>query len=170
MESPLVFDENKIRELPESERLLRCENIIKHEKDESSRWDAVWLAGEIAATTISSNDTKYLFDRVADLMVWVLENDDNGVVKHEACYQIAARNMRQNIPALVKAALHDNSVLTRHEALESLGLMRATEITDIIKDALTDSSIDVRETAYFVLKRLERMKKIREEYNPSNIL
>ncbi|MDH3502801.1 MAG: HEAT repeat domain-containing protein [Nitrosopumilus sp.] len=170
MENPLVFDENKIRELPEFERLAYCENIMKYEKDESVRWDAVWLAGEIAAMAVLSNDKKHLFDRVADLMVWVLENDDNGVVKHEACYQIAARNMQKNISALVKAALHDKSVLTRHEALESLGLMRATEITDVIKDALTDLSIDVRETAHFVIKRLERMKKSRGEYNPSSIL
>lgn len=129
----------------------------------------MWLAGEIVATTVSS-DEKGLFDRTADLMKWVLENDENGVVKHEACYQIAARNMRQNIPTLVNAALHDKSVLTRHEALESLGLMRATEVTSIIKNTLTDPSIDVRETANFVLKRLERMKKLKGIYSPSTVM
>ena len=169
MNNPLILDEDKIRKLPEFERLERCENIVKNENDESSRWDAVWLAGEIAATTVSS-DEKGLFDRTADLMKWVLENDENGVVKHEACYQIAARNMRQNIPTLVNAALHDKSVLTRHEALESLGLMRATEVTSIIKNTLTDPSIDVRETANFVLKRLERMKKLKGIYSPSTVI
>lgn len=169
MNNPLILDENKIRKLPEFERLERCENIVKNENDESSRWDAVWLAGEIATTTVSS-DEKGLFDRTADLMKWVLENDENGVVKHEACYQIAARNMRQNIPTLVNAELNDKSVLTRHEALESLGLMRATEVTSIIKDTLTDPSIDVRETANFVLKRLERMKKLKGIYSPSTVI
>jgi len=49
-----------------------------------------------------------------------IPNDENRVVKHEACYQIGARNMQKNIPAL-DADLHDKSVLTKHEALESLG-------------------------------------------------
>ena len=170
MENPLVLDENEIRKLPETERLSHCERIIKFEKDESARWDAVWLAGEIAENAAVNDEKKLLFDKIANLMKWVLKNDDNGVVKHEACYQIAARNMRQDIPALVDSSLHDESVLTRHEALESLGLMRATEITDIIKDAVNDPSVDVRETAQFVLKRLDRMKKLNKEYNPSNII
>jgi len=169
MDGPLIFDDNNIRELPEDKRLLHCEHIIKNEKDESSRWDAVWLAGEVAGIANLNDEKKYLFDKVADLMAWVLKNDDNGVVKHEACYQIAARNMRNNIPDLVDASLHDKSVLTRHEALESLGLMRATDITDMVKDALNDPSIDVRETASFVLKRLKRMEKM-GMYSPSNIL
>lgn len=170
MDNPLVLDENELRKLPEVERLLRCEDIIKSEKDESARWDAVWLIGEIAETVILNEETKHLFDKIAQIMGWVLENDDNGVVKHEACYQIAARNMRQNIPVLVKTSLNDKSALTRHEALESLGLMRARGITNIIKDALNDSSIDVRETACFVLKRLERMEKLSRNYIPSKVL
>jgi HEAT repeat protein len=170
MGSPLVFDDNDLRKLPEDERLIRCEKIVKYEKDESVRWDAVWLAGEIAVIACLDNDKKYLFDKISDLMAWVLKNDKNGVVKHEACYQIAARDMRKNIPDLVNAALHDTSILTRHEALESLGLMRATEAMDLIKNALTDSSVDVRETAHFVVKRLKRMERLNGKYNPSHIV
>ncbi|MEM3008008.1 MAG: HEAT repeat domain-containing protein, partial [Candidatus Nitrosotenuis sp.] len=87
----LIFDDNNIRELPVVERLTSCKQIIQNEKDESKRWDAVWLAGEIAE---NRNNDDPIFTEVADLMEWVLENDDNNVVKHEACYQIAARNMR----------------------------------------------------------------------------
>jgi len=170
MGSPLVFDDNNLRELPEDERLIRCEKIIKYEEDESIRWDAVWLAGEIATSTCLNDDKKSLFNRVADLMAWVLKNDKNGVVKHEACYQIAARNMRDKIPDLINAALYDTSILTRHEALESLGLMRATEVVDIIKNCLSDPSIDVQETANFVLKRLKRMQQLKGQYKPSPIL
>jgi len=170
MESPLVFDDNDLRKLPENERLVRCEKIVKYEKDESVRWDAVWLAGEITTITCLGDDKKDLFDRVSDLMAWVLKNDENGVVKHEACYKIAARNMRDNIPDLINAALYDPSILTRHEALESLGLMRATEAMDLIKNALTDSSVDVRETAHFVVKRLKRMEQLKRTYDPSTIL
>jgi HEAT repeat protein len=168
MQSPLVLDEKNLRNISEPERLSRCKEIIISEKDESMRWDAVWLAGEIAVYASLKND-KELFHKTAELMAWVLKNDDNGVVKHEACYQIAARNMREDIPVLVNSILHDNSVLTRHEALESLGLMRATETLDVIKDALNDPSQDVRETANFVLKRLNRMKKL-GTYKPSDIL
>ena len=35
-----VYDENKLRELPDEERLLTCERILKNDSDESKRWDA----------------------------------------------------------------------------------------------------------------------------------
>ena len=110
-----------------------------------------------------------MFERISRLMAWVLEHDNNGVVKHEACYQIAARNMRSLIPDLIHSALHDESVLTKHEAIESLGLMRAFEAEELIKDALKDPSPDVRETAEFVIKRLLRIKEL-GQYNPSDIV
>lgn len=161
-----IYDENKLRELPEEQRLAVCERIIKSDKDESKRWDAIWLVGEIAENK-SSDDP--MFVKAADLMEWVLQNDDNGVVKHEACYQIAGRNMRSKIPTLVESALNDTSILTRHEAIESLGLMRAFEAVDLIRDAEIDPSRDVRETARFVIKRLTRLQN-QGEYKPANIL
>ena len=162
----LIFDDDKIRELPVALRLERCKEIIHAEKDESKRWDAVWLVGEMAE---NRNEGDPIFNEVADLMGWVLENDDNNVVKHEACYQIAARNMRAKIPSLIKAALEDKSGLTRHEAIESLGLMRATEVTELIKESLNDPLDDVRQTAAFVIKRLKRMEAA-GAYKPSNII
>lgn len=161
-----VYDENKLRELPDVERLLTCERILKNDSDESKRWDAVWLIGELAE---NRNEGDPIFDKVADLNEWVLKNDDNGVVKHEACYQIAGRNMRSKIPALVESALNDDSILTKHEAIESLGLMRAFDAVDLIRNAETDPSRDVRETARFVIKRLSRLQN-QGEYKPTNIL
>jgi len=161
-----IFDDNSIRELPVVERLEQCEKIIKMENDESKRWDAVWLAGEIAE---NKTDRDPEFNKVADLMAWILENDDNNVVKHEACYQIAARNMRKKIPDLIKSALNDKSGLTKHEALESLGLMRATEAIDLIRGAVNDPNDDVRQTAVFVIKRLKRMQDA-GDYEPSTII
>lgn len=161
-----VFDEYNIRGLSDEERFLACERILKYDQDESKRWDAVWLAGELA----ENRDKEHpLFSKVADLMEWVLENDDNGVVKHEACFQIAARNFRQKIPALIKSAFFDSSNLTKHEAIEALGLMRAFDVEDKIAEAQKDSNQDVRETATFVSKRFARLKK-NEEYKPYNIL
>lgn len=165
--SATVIDEDRVREMPLQKRLEFCEPILKNEQDESRRWDAVWLAGEIAEI---AGPKEPIFDKVADLMVWVLENDDNGVVKHEACFQIAARNMRKKIPNLVNSAFYDKSALVKHEAIESLGLMRAFEVENEIKKALNDPSPDVSETARFVLKRLERTRNITKEYVPSQIL
>lgn len=162
-----VFDEYKIRDLPDEERFSVCEKILKNEKDESKRWDAVWLIGELAENK-DANDP--LFNRVSDVIEWVLNNDDNGVVKHEACFQVAARNMRQKINVLVDTALHNSSILTKHEAIESLGLMRAFEAEPLIRKALNDPSHDVRETAEFVLKRFERLKNHNVVYTPSAIL
>lgn len=162
----LILDDIKIRKLPIVERLKHYQKIIQHEQDESKRWDAVWLAGEMAENRTEGDP---VFDKVSDLMAWVLENDDNNVVKHEACYQIAARNIRSKIPVLIKAALNDKSGLTKHEALESLGLMRATEAIDLIKNALEDPNEDVKQTASFVIKRLRRMQNA-GMYKPSQII
>jgi hypothetical protein len=161
-----IYDENELRNLSDKERLRTCEYILKNDNDESKRWDAVWLIGELAENKKQDDE---IFKQVADMMEWVLKNDDNGVVKHEACYQIAGRNMRSKIPALVNSALNDKSILTKHEAIESLGLMRAFEAVNLIKDAEDDPSIDVRETARFVIKRLSRLQN-QGEYKPTNIL
>ncbi len=161
-----LLDENNLKKLPPQQRFSRCEEIIKNEPDESKRWDAVWIAGELANSSVYGNT---MYDKVADLMIWVLKNDTNGVVKHEACYQIAARNIREAIPVLVHSALNDKSDLTKHESIESLGLMRAFDAEDLIKGALKDPSQDVRETAEFVIKRLKRLRG-KGEYVPSSVL
>jgi len=162
-----VFDEYKLRELSDDERFSICEKTLKNEKDESKRWDAVWLIGELAE---NKDENDPMFNKVSDVIEWVLVNDDNGVVKHEACFQVAARNMRKKIPVLVDTALHNPSILAKHEAIESLGLMRAFEAESLIRKALDDPSHDVRETAQFVLKRFERIKNRDVDYKPSAIL
>ena len=161
----LILDEGGLKNLPIRKRIEKCEEIVKNSDDESLRWDAVWVAGEMA----QDPSDKEIFDRVSNLMAWVLHNDPNGVVKHEACYQIAARNMRSKIPDLIHASLHNESVLTKHEAIESLGLMRAFEAEPLISNALKDPSPDVRETAEFVIKRLKRIKSM-GDYHPSSIV
>jgi HEAT repeat protein len=164
--SNIILDESKLRDLPFRERLDKCTSIIKNDPDESLRWDAVWLAGEIA----EMNSDTPLFDEVADLMAWILKNDDNGVVKHESCYQIAARNMRKKIQDLIQTALNDKSVIARHEAIESLGLMRAFDSNDLIYKSLEDPNPEVRETTAFVMKRLRRLQNIQGNYVPSKVL
>ena len=161
-----ILDETNLRKIPTRERLDRCTFIIKNDQDESKRWDAIYIAGEIAEAT---NPEDPIFDEVADLMSWILQNEDNGVVKHEACFQIAARNMRKKIPDMIKTALYDKSGIAKHEALECLGLMKAFESRESIEEALKDPNPYVSETAAFALKRLDRLDR-KEDYTPSQIL
>jgi len=161
-----LFDEYNTRRMPPRERLSKITQILKNEKDESIRWDAVWLAGEI---TESVEKEDPILCEIADLMVWVLRNDDNGIVKHEAAFQIGVRNMRSKIPDLLYSATNDKSEIARHESIEALGLMRAHEATEKLQEMTTSPSPAVRETAIFVLKRLARLKN-RGDYKVENIL
>ncbi len=150
----IIFDEYDMRKLIPRERLDKIKQILRNETDESIRWDSIWLAGEI---TESVNINDPILDEIADLMVWVLINDNNGIVKHEAAFQIGVRNMKDKIPNLINSAQNDKSELVRHEAIEALGLMRAHECREVLKKMLDDPSDAVRETAVFVLKRLDRL-------------
>ena len=162
-----ILDEQELFRLPPKQRLDRCKEILKNEKDESIRWDAVWVAGEIADKRDKGDA---IYNDVADLLVWVLEHDDNAVVKHEASFQIAARNMRSKIPDLMTHIENDPSGLAKHEAIEALGLMRAFEAEELVKKYCTHANPDVKQTAEFVLKRLERFKASNKEYVPSGII
>jgi HEAT repeat protein len=162
----IIFDEYETRRMPLRERLDKVSQILRNEKDESIRWDAVWLAGEITEA-VEKEDP--ILSEIADLMVWVLRNDDNGIVKHEAAFQIGVRNMRTKIPDLLYSAMNDKSEIARHESIEALGLMRAHEAAEKLEEMTTSPSDAVRETAIFVLKRLARLKN-RGEYKVENIL
>lgn len=131
-----------------------CKEILANESDESKRWDAVWLASEM----IEENKGEKIRNDVSNLMRYVLEHDDNCVVKHEACYQIAARNLRENIPDLLNSALNDPDGLVKHEAIESLGLLNAFDSKELVNACMQSDNQDVRQTAEFVMLRLNRMK------------
>lgn len=161
-----LIDENDVRKMPDLERFAYCENTLKNDPDESKRWDAVWLVGEMIEEKNVSDEMR---EKIGNLLEWTLRNDSNGVVKHEASFQIAARNLREKIPLLVEISLNDDSVLSKHEAIEALGLMRAFEVEDLLKKGLNDPSRDVRETIQFVIKRFQRLKGA-GEYTPSEYL
>jgi hypothetical protein len=110
----VISDEFDTRKLPPRQRLDKITQVLKNERDESIRWESIWLVGEI---TEEINTDDPIFDEIADLLVWVLQNDDNGIVKHEAAFQIGVRNMRAKIPYLVNSALNDKSELVRHEVV-----------------------------------------------------
>jgi len=158
------MDEYDIQKLPPIERLEYCKKILSNEKDESLRWDAIWIAGELAEVSIGNGS---LYNKIADLMAWVLRNDESGMVKHEACYQIAMRKMLNKIPDLVQSALYDKNGLVIHEAIEALALLDAFDSEELIKKSLNSSNEDVKQTAEFCLNRLDRRKnqdiKVRSE-------
>jgi hypothetical protein len=153
----MVLDEYDYRKIPPRKRLNMLTMIIKTErKDESKRWDAVWLAGEILD---DPKNVRYR-EEIANLMVWVLLHEKNGIVKHEAAFQIGLRNFREKIQDLRFCAVYDNSDVARHEAIEALGMMRVQDIDTkkVLSGLAFADSKAVSETAKFVLKRLERLK------------
>jgi HEAT repeat protein len=150
----VISDEFDTRKLPPRQRLDKITQVLKNERDQSIRWESIWLVGEITEELTNTDDP--IFNEIADLLVWVLQNDDNGIVKHEAAFQIGLRNMRAKIPYLVNSALNDKSELVRHEATEALGFMRAHECKEMLRKMSEDPSEAIRETAVLMLKRLDR--------------
>lgn len=157
-----------MRNLPPRQRLDKVIQVLKNgnERDESIRWDCIWLAGEITEA-VGKDDP--IYTEIAELMVWVLNNDDNGIVRHEAAFQIGLHNIREKIPDLVNSILNDKSDLVKHEAIEALGLLRDHGSKETLTKMLDDQGEAVSETAAFVLKRLERLKD-RGEYKGEAIL
>jgi hypothetical protein len=151
----VASDPDEIRKLPHKERLGKLWGMFKNNPDEAARWDAVWLAGEMAEETGLKGP---IFDEIGQMYAWVLKNDDNSIVRHEVCYQIAGRDMRKQIPELFDAAVNDESDLVRHEATECLSIIHAhKECEKAIAKNLNDPSKAVQETAIFVKKRMARI-------------
>lgn len=151
----VVLDDYHVRNLPPQERFDKICHVLKTSDDESLRVDSVWLLSEML-DFVRTGDS--LYEKISDMLVWILKNDHNGVVKHEAAFEIGARNLRKKIPELIEAATCDDDVLVRHESLEGLGLMKTDEFKETIRVCLEDPAKEVRETAMFVLKRMERIK------------
>ena len=148
-----ILDDLNIRKLSPQERYDKLSYILKNSDDESLRVDSVWLLSEMR-DFVKVNEP--LYEKIADMLVWVLQNDKNGVVKHEAAYEIGRQNMINKIPDLLLAAVHDDDILVRHETVEALGLMKTDEFKEKDKVCLKDPAKEVRETAMFVLKTIER--------------
>ena len=149
------LDTDGIRKLPHEERINKLNDILKNSEDESERWDAVWMLGELAEETGLKGP---IFDKAGELLAWSLKNDDNSVVRHEISYQIAGRGYHKHIPDLIESALYDKSSLVRHESCECLSIIHALDAKPHIEKLLDDPVDVVRETARFVLKRMERIK------------
>jgi HEAT repeat protein len=150
------YELSSILKIPVKERMEVCKSIIKKEKDESLRGEAIWVLGA-TASELNLNDP--LRDEIGDLLEFVLIHDNNDIVKHEAVFQIGESKLKKKIYVLVNSALNDPSELVRHEAVEALGLIQAFDQKHVLLKALNDKKDCVRQTAVFVLKQLDRLEK-----------
>ncbi len=141
-----------------SERFEICKSILTCEKDPSLRVESLWVLAD-TLPEIPLNEP--IREKIAELLEFVLLNDQNAVVKHEACYLIGENNLTSKIYCLQHAAINDPSALVRHESIEALGLMQEFGSEKIIRKALEDSNPSVSQTAEIVLKQLERAKTIK---------
>jgi hypothetical protein len=157
--------ENKLNELIPDTRLAVCVEKIKNGKNsESQRWDCLVIIGEFYVKLkenkfpeLSPEKIKKMISEIESTLKWMIYNEKNCVVHHEVAYQVAARNMINLVPDMVYAALHSESIVSRHEYTECLGVMKAfDELQEIIPSILKDDDPDVRQTAKFVKDRMSR--------------
>lgn len=167
----LVYEnltENNLNELPPRTRLaISIEKIKNGKNSESQRWDCLIIISELyvkltkkIVPDISDREIPKMLSDIESTLKWMIYNEKNCVVHHEVAYQIAARNMTNLIPDMVYAALHSGSVVSRHEFLECLGVMKAfDDLQKIMPLALKDPNPDVRQTAEFASDRMKRYAK-----------
>jgi HEAT repeat protein len=152
----ILYDYISIGQLPLQQRFEKCHSILKTDPDESLRVEAIWAVGSLLEEQIDDP----LREKIEGLLVDVLKNDVNAVVRHEAGYQLGEHDVRKKLPELIDAALNDPSELVRHESIEGIGLLRLPNAIEDIKKALKDSNEAVRQTAQLVIKQLERFEKL----------
>jgi len=157
--------ENRLNELdPETRLEVSIEKITNGKNSESQRWDCLIIISELYVklsknqyNDLGKQKIKKMISKIESTLKWMIHNEKNCVVHHEVAYQVAARNITNLVPDMVEAALHSKSVVSRHEYLECLGVMKAfDELKKILPKMLKDKNPDVRETAEFAKDRLSR--------------
>lgn len=90
------------------------------------------------------------------LLVNVLKEDKNSIVRHEAAFVLGKLYERgdivgrQAVKALIEAARNDSSIIVRHEATESLG--QFNNVQHVLKELATDKNSEVAVTAQVALE------------------
>lgn len=157
--------ENRLNELdPETRLEVSIEKITNGKNSESQRWDCLIIISELYVKLkknqypkLGKQKIKKMVSKIESTLKWMIYNEKNCVVHHEVAYQVAARNISPLIPDMVDAALHSKSIVSRHEYLECLGVMKAfDELKKIIPKSLKDKNPDVKQTAQFAQDRLSR--------------
>lgn len=93
------------------------------------------------------------WNEVATRLARILTEDPNSVVRHEAAFALgelrgAGRiDLDSGAEELCQAALHDRSIVVRHEATEALYGYAGQIVDETLKLLLSDPSDEIRETA-----------------------
>jgi HEAT repeat protein len=103
-----------------------------------------------------------LEDFVEELVVSVLQNDPNPIVRHEAAFVLGQLYStghivgRRSLAALCECAQGDRSVVVRHECAESLGSFRGRKAFVTLQSLLHDPEPDVVVTSLIALDRFKK--------------
>lgn len=152
----ILYDYLALGKLPIQERYESCYKILKNDADESLRVEALWAVGNLLELSPDYD----LKEKIEDILVYVLKNDKNAIVRHEAAYQLGEHEVLERLPDLIDAILHDPNEVVRHESIEAVGLMRKIDAIKDIEPALKDHNESVRQTAELVIKQLRRLEKL----------
>lgn len=93
------------------------------------------------------------WDGAAEQLAQILAEDANSVVRHEAAFLLgelrgAGRiSESMGIKELCEAALHDRSIVVRHESTEALYSYPGSIADEALRQLLSDASEEIRETA-----------------------
>jgi len=85
----------------------------------------------------------------------LLLNDGSAVVRHEAAFFLGTLRVPEAIDPLAEAVVNDKNELVRHEAAEALGDLGIAESRAVLRRALQDPSVNVRETAAMAIRQLD---------------
>jgi hypothetical protein len=159
------YTEDELNKLDPQTRLSVSIKIIKNSKSSiTQRADGLIIICELyhklsdKQYDFSKSTTDKMKKQITNTIRWMMYNEKNCVVHHELFYQIAARNMTNLIKDMASCAKNSKSIVSRHEAIENIGMMMAWDHLDIIRDALNDSNQDIRQTAEWVMDRYSRYK------------
>ena len=92
----------------------------------------------------------------------VLLNDSDGLVRHEAAFSLGQMGFRSAVPALGKAVKTDDNPFVRHEAAVALGVIGSQDAREILNEALSDRSEEVRESAVIALSNLDFVSQLKD--------
>ncbi len=92
---------------------------------------------------------------VIEYISYVLLNDPNDLVRHEAAFSLGQMGLRKGLPALIKAVESDPSMFVRHEAAIAIGVIGSEEGKDVLLKALNDKDKEVRDSAIIALSNID---------------
>ncbi len=99
-------------------------------------------------------------ERIEKVLIRILNEDEDPVVRHEAAFALGLLTQRELIPgveavrALCRSALEDRSILVRHESTEALDAFSGPLVHETLEKLRDDPAEDVKATAELVLGAL----------------